>query len=60
MPGKPTITVQGNKLDNKAKTALRAAKRGQSVQVFDVKVRNPKSPKYIFKQVAPVIVNIGG
>ncbi|MDG2372247.1 MAG: gliding motility protein GldM [Flavobacteriaceae bacterium] len=60
VPGKPTITVQGNKLDARAKTALKGAKRGQAVQIFDVKVKNPKSPKYVFKQVAPVIINIGG
>ena len=60
VPGKPTITVRGNKLDSRAKTALRGAKRGQSVQVFDVNVRNPKSPKYKFKKVAPAIINIGG
>ena len=60
VPGKPTITVQGNKLDARAKTALKGAKRGQAVQIFDVKVKNPKSPNYVFKQVAPVIINIGG
>ena len=60
VPGKPTITVRGNKLDSRAKTALKGAKRGQSVQIFDVNVRNPKSPKYKFKKVAPAIINIGG
>ena len=60
VPGKPTITVKGNKLNDRAKGALKSAKRGQAVQIFDVKVKNPKSPKYKFKQVAPIIVNIGG
>ena len=60
VPGKPTITVRGKKLDSRAKTALKGAKRGQSVQIFDVIVRNPKSPKYKFKKVAPAIINIGG
>ena len=60
VPGKPTITVRGNKLDSRAKTALKGAKRGQSIQVFDVVVRNPKSPNYKFKKVAPAIINIGG
>ena len=60
VPGKPTITVRGNKLDSRAKTALKGAKRGQSVQIFDVVVRNPKSPNYKFKKVAPAIINLGG
>lgn len=60
VPGKPTITVRGNKLDSRAKTSLKGAKRGQSVQIFDVVVRNPKSPNYKFKKVAPAIINLGG
>ena len=58
VPGQPTITVRGNKLDGKAKSALRRARAGQSVQIFDVKVKNPKNPNYRFKKVSPVICEI--
>lgn len=58
VPGQPTIQVNGNKLDARAKSALRRAKRGQSVQIFDIKVRNPKNPNYRFKKVSPIICDI--
>ncbi len=58
VPGQPTINVRGGKLDSKAKSALRRARAGQSVQIFDIKVRNPKNPNYRFKKVSPVICEI--
>lgn len=58
VPGQPTIQVRGNKLDARAKSALRRAKAGQTVQIFDIKVRNPKKPNYRFKKVSPVICDL--
>ena len=58
VPGQATISVNGNKLDNKAKTALRRAKVGSNVQIFDVKVQNPSNPSYRFKKVSPVICEL--
>ncbi len=58
VPGQATISVNGNKLDAKAKAALRRAKSGQSVQIFDIKVKNPNNPSYRFKKVSPVICEI--
>uniref|UniRef100_UPI0030DCFA1B type IX secretion system motor protein PorM/GldM n=1 Tax=Maribacter arcticus TaxID=561365 RepID=UPI0030DCFA1B len=36
VPGQPTVTVRGNKMDGKAKSALERAKRGDIVQIFDI------------------------
>ena len=47
-----------SKLNAKAKGALRRAKLGQSVQIFDIKVKNPNNPSYRFKKVSPVICEI--
>jgi len=58
VPGQATISVNGNKLNTKAKGALRRAKAGQSVQIFDIKVQNPNNPSYRFKKVSPVICEI--
>ncbi|MBH46213.1 MAG: gliding motility protein GldM [Flavobacteriaceae bacterium] len=58
VPGQPTISVNGNRLDSRAKSALRRAKAGQSVQVFDIKVVNPKNPSYKFKRISPVICQL--
>ncbi len=58
VPGQPTINVNGNKLDSRAKSALRRAKAGQSVQIFDIKVINPKNKSYKFKKISPVICQL--
>ncbi|MBL6665512.1 MAG: gliding motility protein GldM [Flavobacteriaceae bacterium] len=58
VPGQPTISINGDKLDSRAKSALRRAKAGQSVQIFDIKVVNPKNPSYKFKKISPVICQL--
>jgi gliding motility-associated protein GldM len=57
-PGQATILVRGNKLDAKAKDALKRVRAGSTVQIFDIKVRNPKNPNYKFKKISPVICEI--
>ncbi len=57
VPGQPTITVNGNKLDGRAKGALRKAKRGSGVQIFDIQAR-AKGVSVILKKVSPVFVEI--
>ena len=58
VPGQPTISINGSRLDGRAKSALRRAKAGQSVQIFDIKVVNPKNPSYKFKKISPVICQL--
>ena len=58
VPGQPTISINGSRLDSRAKSALRRAKAGQSVQIFDIKVVNPKNPSYKFKKISPVICQL--
>ncbi|MBC8756780.1 gliding motility protein GldM [Kordia sp. YSTF-M3] len=55
VPGQPTITVNGSKLDSRAKSALNRAKRGQTVQILNIKA---KSSGPLIKRVAPVIIEI--
>ncbi|MEM6722080.1 MAG: gliding motility protein GldM [Bacteroidota bacterium] len=55
VPGQPTITVKGSKLDTRAKNALNRAKRGQSVQILNIKA---KSNGPLIKKVSPVIIEI--
>ncbi len=57
VPGQPTITVRGNKLDSRAKGALRKAKRGSGVQIFDIEAK-AKGVSVILKKVSPVFVEI--
>lgn len=55
VPGQPTITVRGNKLDGKAQSALNRARRGQTVQIINIKA---KSNGPLIKKISPVIIEI--
>ncbi len=57
VPGQPTINVKGSRLDSRAKAALRKAKRGSTVQIFDIKAK-AKGVSVILKKVSPVIVEL--
>ncbi|WP_298510653.1 gliding motility protein GldM [uncultured Kordia sp.] len=55
VPGQPTITVRGSRLDGRAKAALNRAKRGQTVQILNIKA---KSNGPLIKRVSPVVIEI--
>lgn len=55
VPGQPTITVSGSKLDARAISALNRANRGQTVQILNIKA---KSDGPVIKKVSPVIIEI--
>ncbi|WP_346880858.1 gliding motility protein GldM [uncultured Algibacter sp.] len=57
VPGQPTINVSGNKLNSRAKGALRKAKRGSGVQIFDIQAK-ASGVSVILKKVSPVFVEI--
>lgn len=58
VPGQATITCSGSKLSSKAKSALKKAKRGSQVTVFDIKAKIKGNSKYRLKRVSPVIIEI--
>lgn len=58
VPGQPTVSVNGNKLDDRAKSALRRASRGDAVQIFDITAYITNNKSYKLKKVSPVIVEI--
>lgn len=57
VPGQPTIEVRGNKLNDRAKSALRKAKRGSGVQIFDIEAK-ASGVSVILKKVSPVFVEL--
>jgi len=57
VPGQPTIEVSGNKLNDRAKSALRKAKRGSGVQIFDIEAK-ASGVSVILKKVSPVFVEL--
>lgn len=58
VPGQPTVNVNGNKLDSRAKSALKRAKRGDAVQIFDIKAFITNNKSYKLKKVSPVVVEL--
>lgn len=58
VPGQPTVSVNGNKLNGMAKTALKRAKRGDVVQIFDIQAYITNNKSYKLKKVSPVVVEI--
>lgn len=56
--GQPTARVRGGRLDAKAKSALRKAKRGSAVQIFDIKAQLSNNASYKLKKISPVIVEL--
>lgn len=58
VPGQPTVSVNGDKLNGMAKSALKRAKRGDAVQIFDVEAYITNNKSYKLKKVSPVVVEI--
>ncbi|GAB5476301.1 MAG: gliding motility protein GldM [Maribacter sp.] len=58
VPGQPTVSVNGNKLNGQAKSALKRAKRGDAVQIFDINAYITNNKSYKLKKVSPVVVEI--
>ena len=57
-PGAGTVVVNGTKLNAQAKSALRKAKRGSTVQIFDIKAEIKGNSKYRLGKVSPVIIEL--
>ncbi|QNJ97058.1 type IX secretion system motor protein PorM/GldM [Constantimarinum furrinae] len=55
--GQPTVIVSGTRLDSAAKGALRRAKRGDAVQIFDINAKVQGS-SVVLKKTAPVIIEL--
>ncbi len=56
-PGQPTIRVNGTRLNQRAINALRKVKRGQTVQIINIKARLAGSSIKLQK-VTPIIIEI--
>ena len=58
IPGLPTYSVRGNKLDEKVKKALNRVKIDQTVQIRDIDVKLPGNSRYKLAKVSTVLVTI--
>ncbi|MDT0559588.1 gliding motility protein GldM [Ichthyenterobacterium sp. W332] len=57
VPGQPTVQCTGTKMNAQAKSAIQRARRGDGVQIFDIKASIPGN-SYRLKGVSPVFVEI--
>ncbi len=58
VPGQPTIKVSGSKLNSSAKAALRRAKRGETVQIFDINAKLASNSGYKLKRISPICIEL--
>ena len=58
VPGQPSVEVHGTKLNSQAKSTLLKARRGDNVQIFDIKAQIQGNASYKLKGVSAVIVEI--
>lgn len=58
IPGMPTYTVRGNKLDEKVKRALNRVRIDQTIQIRDIEVKLPGNSNYKVAKVSTVLVTI--
>ncbi|WGD33651.1 gliding motility protein GldM [Olleya sp. YS] len=56
VPGQATVNVSGNKLNGQAKAALRKARRGDAVQIFDIKSKSSGGPR--IKPASPISIEV--
>jgi gliding motility-associated protein GldM len=58
VPGQPTVNVAGTKMNAQAKSAIKKARRGDNITVFDIKAKIQGNSKYRLKNVSPIIIEV--
>ena len=56
--GQPSVVVKGNKFNEQARSALSRAKRGDKVQIFDVKASIVGNSTLKLPPVSPIVIEI--
>ena len=56
--GQPTVRVNGRKLNAQAKGSLRRAKRGETVQIFDINASIANNSGYKLKKISPICIEL--
>lgn len=58
VPGQPTVVVNGSRLNEAAKNTLRRARRGETVQVFDITANLAGASGYRLQKISPVFIEL--
>lgn len=56
--GQPTIKCNGGRLSSQAQSALKRAKRGETVQIFDITANIASNSGYKLKKISPVFIEL--
>jgi gliding motility-associated protein GldM len=56
--GQPTVIVSGRKLNSQAVGALNRAKRGETVQIFDINATISGNSGYKLKKISPICIEL--
>ena len=56
--GQPTIKVNGRKLNSQASGVLKRAKRGETVQIFDITAKLAGNSGYKLKKISPICIEL--
>lgn len=56
--GQPTVKVNGKRLNAAAEGALRKAKRGETVQIFDINANISGNSGYKLKKISPICIEL--
>ena len=58
IPGQASIKVNGTKFNKAARDAMKRARRGDAIQILDIKAKITGNSTYKLKSIAPVIVEL--
>ncbi|EDP71610.1 hypothetical protein FBALC1_03962 [Flavobacteriales bacterium ALC-1] len=58
VPGQPTVSVPGTKMNAQAKAAIKRARKGDVIAIFDIKASIKGNSKYRLKGVSTVTVEV--
>ncbi|WP_138433238.1 type IX secretion system motor protein PorM/GldM [Winogradskyella algicola] len=58
VPGQPTVNVAGTKMNAQAKAAIKKARRGDNITIFDINAKIQGNSKYRLQNVSPVVVEV--
>jgi gliding motility-associated protein GldM len=56
--GQPTVKCSGSKLSSQAAGALKRAKRGETVQIFDITAKIASNSGYKLKKISPICIEL--
>ena len=56
--GQPTVKCNGSKLSSQATSALKRAKRGETVQIFDITAKIASNSGYKLKKISPICIEL--